>query len=95
MDLYVAAYAPDRLQRYVDKWARECACALVPRALRIFPRHRWLTSFDGCIDDVTLLACTHNLLSRASPIWLAALKGKDVTEVRVGCVIHALHVKLV
>ncbi len=79
VDLYLWL-EQDQVESYVQTWAMEVACALVPRAHKLFARHRWLTGFDGSIDGLALVANTHNLLTRAIPIWLNSLKRKDSAQ---------------
>ncbi len=73
IDLYINAKSDETATRLVQEWAKETASALVPRAHRVFARHRWLTGFEGSIDDITLLAVINNILPRAIPLWLQSL----------------------
>ena len=50
--------------------------ALVPRALKIFPRQRWLTC-DDSVREAALLFGFHHIFARAVPLWLDSLKAAE------------------
>ena len=62
-----------------QKWARDTACALLPSAIKLFPRNRWVLSM-GCVAELALLSVCHNLFSRAVAKWL----GSPVTSLAGG-----------
>jgi hypothetical protein len=50
--------------------AKAVAAALLPRALPIFPRHRWLSSAE-CIAEASLLFNWHHIFARAVKAWIS------------------------
>ena len=58
-------------------WATVVAVTLVPEAIALFPRNRWLQSAQS-IMHVMLLANVHNILTHCVPVWLSLLKGSEV-----------------
>jgi hypothetical protein len=53
--------------------ARAISQALLPRALPVFPRHRWLSSAE-CLLELTLLHNIHGIWEDAVEIWVAEKK---------------------
>jgi hypothetical protein len=65
----------------LDKFSKELATALLPQAIEVFPRHRWLTKLTS-LHNTLLLVGVHNLLRRTVEAWLG--KGsKRVQKVTV------------
>jgi len=58
-------------------WARSVAALLLPRSIVLFPRHRWINSFES-VNQVALLGMIHNILPRAGLKWLGEMRLKDV-----------------
>jgi hypothetical protein len=57
------------------QYAAELAKALLPEAIAIFPRHRWLDKL-GSVYNCFILARCHGLLRRATPLWLGKRSAK-------------------
>ena len=74
VEFYSMAAAVDTRQ-----WARRAAVALLPAAIPMFPRTRWVTS-ERPLAETTLIASCHGLLARAVPHWLVLLRGRSVPE---------------
>jgi hypothetical protein len=58
-----------------DELAEAVANALLPRGLKLFARHRWLSS-DETLRESCLLLGWHGIFERAVPRWLAAQRAK-------------------
>jgi hypothetical protein len=58
-----------------DELAEAVAKALLPRGLKLFARHRWLSS-DETLRESCLLLGWHGIFERAVPRWLAAQRAK-------------------
>lgn len=63
----------------VGQWSRQVATALLPSAVQVFSRNRWLTNLRP-LSAAALLGACHHLLSRVVPSWLQLLRGKEVAR---------------
>jgi hypothetical protein len=57
-----------------DKLARAIVFALLPCSLRVFPRHRWLSSTES-LREGCLLFNVHGIFQQALPRWLLEMGG--------------------
>lgn len=70
-----------------DKLARAIVFSLLPCSLRVFPRHRWLSSTES-LREGSLLFNVHSIFQQALPRWLSEMAGKPkkVSDRRAGWV---------
>lgn len=62
---YTLEPAPD-----LEAWSQRVARALLPEALALFPRHRWLNTLRPLLDSALLSGC-HQILEHIVPAWLS------------------------
>ena len=65
----------------LQQWAVDLAKALLPRAIRPFPRQRWMQSLHT-VTEYSLLGCAHHLLPVAGLRWLGPGGQKQTTTGR-------------
>eukprot|EP00974_Lingulodinium_polyedra_P042809 4110423-Lingulodinium_polyedra.AAC.1 len=65
IDYFSEEEAPD-----LDKYSKDLVAALLPHAVKVFARHRWLTSLAS-LQATLLIALCHNIFNRAVVIWLS------------------------
>ncbi len=72
-NVFVGEHDTDEIvEAKLDTWAEQATEALLPQRLKLFARHRWVTSTE-CSGELTLLSLCHNVLPRAVTIWAQKL----------------------
>ncbi len=56
---------------------RSVVPAILPKAVPLFPRHRW-TGAPQTTDEVLLLCFLHHLYKFVVPVWLQCLRGRRI-----------------
>ena len=56
-------------------WATKLASSLLPSAIAVFPRHRWIQALHPFMEYSLLQL--HNVFHRAVPIWFDIIAGKN------------------
>jgi hypothetical protein len=59
----------------IVRFSKDLARHLLPRAIEMFPRHRWMTSIVS-LKQIGLLASVHDLFVSAVPRWIPKLRGQ-------------------
>jgi hypothetical protein len=78
----ITLYLPPNLSEgdvalIVEQWAKETSRALLPHAIKLFPRHRWCTSAKTLVGP-TMLALQNNLLRESAPRWQELINAPQV-----------------
>lgn len=91
-------WASNRIELYslddnlnLDEWSEEAAAALLPRAVPVMNRSRWLSS-GRPLAEMTLLVACHQLLLRCMAPWLALLHGQPVPAAAFAAAPGPVHV---
>ena len=64
-------------------WAKQVAENLLPTAIAVFPRHRWVNSADA-VGAYALLGGVHDVLPRAGQLWMGE---RSKSGVRTLCLV--------